>query len=1172
MSSWGKIAGFLIPALLLADPFLFAQTSFGGVNGTVSDPSGAVVAEATVTLVNRATNIEARTRTNSAGYFTFVNVRPGDYTLTVERAGFKLVQVPVFNVGVGQTVTQNVTLEVGAVTQTVEVMAQATLLQPSSSELGHVVQAEVVHNLPLNGRNFTQLILLSPGVNPVSVAQGPTATMTFQSEGNTGIPGSTIANASIQGQQNRSKIFFYDGIINTSVRGTSYVVLPDIDMIEEFKVQSHNDKAEYGGVTGGVVNMYSKSGTNAFHGSAFEFVRNDAFVGRNPFTDSDPVRDACDRNDGRLCADPFRQNQFGANIGGPIMRNKTFFHAGYDGWRYRDVAAGFNRIPEAAELGGDFSNYFWNRDIYNPYSTRLDANGNLIRDRFMCDAGGSPLTPLADGTQPAGTPCNIIPPSLISPLMLGFFQTYAVQPNLAGDPQNNFQQTRSRESNANNYQVRVDHHFSERDNVFFRWNEQRIKNRQPVGDRAANSPDFKNRNFGGGWLHTFSPSVILEVRGGAATQPSEDAPARHELGTEPLKALGFADIDRFDGLIVNIAAGNPWSTRGGGISNNLGHRGPAPRGNPNYSLTGNLTWLRGNHNFKTGFQWVRIDREQINQFQQLDFNELATADPQSAGTGDSLASALLGFPSRFTGQLSEVARIEFWTATWSGFFQDEWKARPNLTLTMGLRYDYVDRTHGKGDVMLQSGPDVDNGLWLIARESEPPPCAQAQRAPCIPADSLADVPFGEFIRVTGERDNFLKPIKDNFGPRVGVAWQVNNNTVVRGGYSLMWDALPSRSQYGQHQYEFWGWPQSGGFDTGTVNQIGAPLQTVEDLQGTFPFVLPPASPWNARGWFNDPDRKDSYSHQWHVEIQRQMTQSLMMAVAYVGSKSGRLEYAGGANTALTPGGGTPDEINARRPVPYLSAEGIYSRDIGEANYHSLQYKLQRRFASGLAALISYTWQKSIDTSSGWFSAENGVGGQTIQNYHDPKSNRAVSSYDVPHLFTAGVVWDIPVGRGKTYLNSGPASWILGGWQINTLLLARSGQPFTPDVGGDIAGIGARSGYNYGRPNLIGNPKLANPTRDQWFDGNAFEVPVLSYGNAGRNILRVDGVFNTDFSLFKTIPFGETRTLQLRFESFNVFNQMDLGNPATRIDQSSPGRITSISHSPRQMQFGLRFVF
>jgi hypothetical protein len=1124
----------LIAVVLLApSPALLAQTSFGGVNGTVTDTTGALVPEATVRLASVATGIEMRARTNANGYFTFVNVRPGDYELIVELQGFRTARIPLFTVGVGQTVTHNLPLQVGEVTQRMEITAETPLLQASSAELGTVVEEKVIHNLPLNGRNFTQLLLLTPGVNPVSVAQGPQSSMSFQSEGNTGVPNSPVVNASIQGQQNRSKVYFFDGIINTSVRAASYVVLPDIDMIQEFKVQSHNDKAEYGGVTGGVVNMYSKSGTNDFHGSGFWYVRNDYFDARDPFQDATREGPA-----------PFRQNQFGANIGGPIVRNKTFFHGGYDGWRFRDVATGFARYPASAEISGNFSNYYYNRSIFDPYSTRT-AEGKVVRDPFTN---------------------NVIPASLVSPMMKGFFEQYGYRPNYSGDPVNNFQQSRARKSDANNYQVKADHYFSQTDNVFFRWNEQRVHNFQPVGDRAGNSPDFINRNYGGGWIHTFSPALMLEVRGGVATQPTEDAPQEHELGAAPMKDLGFKEIDKFDGLLVRIA-GNPWS------QTDYGHRGLAARGNPNYSLTSNLTWLHGNHNFKTGFQWVRIDRLQYNNYQRLDFTETPTVDPQNASrTGDALASALLALPSAYNGELEDVSRIEFWTTTTSGFFQDEWKVKPNLTLTMGLRYDYVGKANGKGDYMLQSGPDYDNGLWLIAAESLPT-CAQSQRAPCIPAASLSAVPNGQYIRYTGEKDSILKPIRDNVGPRFGVSWRLNDKTVIRGGYGLQFDALPSRSQYGQHQFEFWGWPQSAGFNTGTINRVGEPLKTVSALQGSFPFVEPPASPWNQTGYYNDPDRKDPYSQQWHIEIQRQFTPALMMSAAYVGSKSGRLDYAGPANVARTPGPpATAADINARRPVPYMSSEPFFSKDLAEANYNALQYKLQKKLSGGVAAVVSYTWSKSIDTSSGWFNAENGIGGRTIQDYYHPETNRSVSSYDVPHLLIGALLWEVPAGRGKRWASEGAAAWILGGWQLNTQFMWRSGQPFTPDVGGDIANVGSRSGLNYGRPNVVGNPHLDNPTATQWYNGAAFAKPVNSYGNAGRNILRVDSVSNTNFSLFKTLPVAEGKELQLRFETFNLFNHMDLGNPVTRIDQPNPGRITSISHSPRQMQFGVRMVF
>lgn len=1136
----------------------YAQTSFGEVNGTVVDQTGAVVASGAVTLVNQATNIEFKRPINQNGYFTFVNVRPGSYVLKVEAQGFKTAQTAPFTVGVNETVTRPISLEPGQLTETVQVTSEGELIQPSSSELGNVVTEKMVHELPLNGRNFTQLLVLTPGVNPVSTAQGSQREVNFgAAEGNTGIPGSTLANASIQGQQNRSKIYFLDGIINTSVRGTSYVVLPDIDSIQEFKVQSHNAQAEYGGVTGGVVNMATKSGSNAFHGSAFEFVRNEIFDARDPFRDfnrDDPPK--------------FRQNQFGANLGGPIFKNKTFFYGAYDGWRYRDVANIQRRVPTARELSGDFSQSPFQRQIFNPFTTRIE-NGRLLRDPF---------------------PNNIIPANLISPRMKGFFEAYSIKPNLTGDPTNNFRQERARKNDANAFQVRGDHRFSDSDSVFFRWNEQYISTFNPDGDLGARTPEATNRNYGGGWIHAFSPNVILEVRGGVATQPSEDAPLEHPLGNEPLKQLGFAQIDRFEGVVVQLS-NNPWSNAV------IGVQGARPRGNPNWNIASDLTWLRGSHNFKTGFQFIHIRRDQRNQFEQINFDTQPTRNPQQpSNTGDDLASALLGIPARIQGFVHEFGSIDFGIGTWATYFQDSWRVKPNLTLTLGLRYDYVGRVKGKG---LQSGPDLTTGQWLIALPQLPPVCS-GSAPPCLPRP-LEQIPFNQFIKATGEEFSILKPIKDNWGPRVGVAWQVSDKTVVRAGYGLVWDALPSRSQYGQHQFESWGWPQFSGIDTGDINREGQPVTLLETLQNNLPFALPRPDPWNSSGWFNDPDRKDAYSHQWHLEIQRQMTNNLMMSVAYVGSQNGRLEYAGAAQAPTRPGIDstgrrlTPAELNQIRPWPHIQGSFRYEDDIGYSNYHSFQYKLQRRLTNGLSTLVSYTWSKSIDTSSGWFNAENGIGGNgTVQNYHDIDSNRGVSGYDIPHLLTVGTVWELPFGKGKRWLQSGPGSWFLGDWQMNWLLLARSGQPFTIEVGGDGANIGNTNVYL--RPNLVGDPFKPGPVANHpdtrcrttisqgglaadevrtdrtWYNPCAFATPVNSFGNAGRNIMRTDDWTNVDFSLFKNIPIREDWRLQLRFEAFNVFNHIDLGNPAIRLDQATPGRITTVSHAPRQLQFGLRFVF
>jgi outer membrane receptor protein involved in Fe transport len=1125
----GAAAGVL--ALLLAAGLAQAQTSMGTVNGTVTDPSNAVVPGASVTLTSLATNVQTNRVTNTNGYFVFVNVRPGSYALTIELEGFLTAKLSAFTVGVNETVVRNVSLELGDMTEVVEVTAQSELLQASSAELGHVVEEKVIRQVPLQGRNFTQLLLLSPGVNPVSTAQGPQAETGVTSiEGNSGIPGGFIANASIQGQQNRSKLYYVDGIVNTSVRAGTYVALPDIDSLQEFKVQSQSDKAEFGGVTGGVVNMASKTGSNQFHGSAFGFVRDDSFAARNSFRDVSA---------GQAVSHPeYRQGQFGVNLGGPIVKDKTFFFASYDGWRYRDYTRVRHILPASdAWLEGDFSQNF-GRTIYDPYT-------------------GQPF------------PGNIIPRELISPTMQAFLRAYMPRPNLSGSAvvsNFNFDMLRDQENNSNAVQVRVDHHFSTKDNVFFRWTERRINAYLPVGDVGFRTPDSINRNFGGGWFHTFSPSMILEVRGGVATQPTEDAPFEHPAGFAAQTSLNLPQLERFQGYIVS-GLGTPWNVP------TLGVQGPRERGNPNWNAAADLTWLRGKHNFKLGFQMLQISRLQTNQFGEIRFDGSVTRSPQgTANTGDPLADALLGLPWNVRGYVPDQGYIDFHTSTLSGYVQDQWALRPNLTLTYGLRYDYVTRVIA--DYGFQSGPDMRTGEWLLALEQMPGVCTPGQPPPCLPAP-LSQIPYNQFIKATGERNSILPPIKDNVGPRLGLAWQIDPKTVLRTGYSLMWDSMVSRSQYGQHQFETWGWPQFSGIDTGTINTIGGPLQRIDDT-GTLPYAAPRPFPWNSDGYFNAPDRGNAYSHQWHLELQRELMRNTMLAIAYVGSYNGRMEYAGRAaapmTAAIDPVTGrrlTAAERDQLRPWPHITGTFRYSDSIGMSKYNAFQFKAQHRFSQDLSSILSYTWSKTIDTSSGWFDAEGGIGGRPVQNYWDIDDARGTSSYDIPHIVTWATVWELPLGRGKRWLDDGAASWILGNWQLNWMLLARSGQPMTVIAGGDPANLGFS---NYARADLVGDPKLDNPTPERWFNVAAFANPVNAFGNSERNILRAPGFWNVDLGVQKNVPFGSGRELQLRVEAFNVFNHINLGNPDVNLASVNVGRITNMSGRPRQIQFGLRLVY
>src|SRR5881392_890851 len=444
-----KMAAFLPLFLLVFANGGRAQTASGEVNGTVTDKSGGFVAGAAVRLSNLATKIDDRAATNSDGYFVFINVKPGTYILGVEANGFKTTQVSTFEVGVNQTVTQAVSLDVGAVNEQVVVSAETAMLEASTSELGTVIPEKAVNDLPLNGRNFTQLLTLTPGVTPVSTAQNKSIGCC---EGNVGIPGSGFSDASFHGQENRSKLYFFDGIINTNIRGPTYIVIPNIDLVQEFKVVGQDAKAEFGGAMGGVMNMVSKSGGNSFHGAGFEYVRNDALDARNSFDVCTTAR--CGTSTGVPKRPlPFRQNQFGGVVSGPIIKNKTFFSFGYDGWRYSQAGLGLSYVPTAAEVNGDFTNTPFRQQIFNPYSTR-QVGTSFVRDPFRCDAAGNPLpvNTAKQQDQTIGSTCFKIPQALIFTPMQSFFKTYAPVPNFSGDAQNNFAQSRPTINNSNGFQ------------------------------------------------------------------------------------------------------------------------------------------------------------------------------------------------------------------------------------------------------------------------------------------------------------------------------------------------------------------------------------------------------------------------------------------------------------------------------------------------------------------------------------------------------------------------------------------------------------------------------------------------------------------------------------------------------------------------------------------------
>jgi hypothetical protein len=535
---------------------LLAQTPTAVVNGTVVDASGGAVPEAKVTVTNVATNVSGSKLTNSDGSFVIINLLPGNYVLTVEKQGFKTVALPVFKLDVNQTLTEKLTMQVGSTTETVTVSAESVgaLVQRSTTELGTTIDEQMMHDLPLNGRNFTELLILQPGVNPTNTAQGGNGVGSADG-GNIAIPGSVIYRPSVNGAGNRSNAYYMDGIINTDDRGGGWAIPPIADTIQEFKVQSHNNDAQYGNVLGSVVNIVTKSGTNQFHGSAWDCARSEIFDARNPFNGfCSPA--SCPTLADKLASEVtagtqtaagaaailsgtpvsplgYSQNEFGGTVGGPIIHNKTFFYFAYEGWRYSQPQNAYAKVPSPQELSGDFSGTvtpeltgavnaaktaITPNTLYNPFA----ESGPNSAVPFTCDTAGNPMPLLTPGLafgQPGygiqgagGTPCNKIPSALIDTKLAQVISAYtapqykncAFTPNLTFAVDNCLD-SRNRTDSANNFDIRIDHHFSDKNTVFGRaymlWDDN-------VGivagtTSAAPSP-YHTWNIGGAWDHIFT--------------------------------------------------------------------------------------------------------------------------------------------------------------------------------------------------------------------------------------------------------------------------------------------------------------------------------------------------------------------------------------------------------------------------------------------------------------------------------------------------------------------------------------------------------------------------------------------------------------------------------------------------------------------------------------------
>jgi hypothetical protein len=1102
-----------------SSPKAFGQGT-AAVNGTIRDSSGGIIPAARVGLINAGTSVRQNTLSTDTGRYVFLNVLPGRYTLEVTKEGFAPTTQREFTLEVDQSATFDFTLAVGTTEQTVTVSAAAAAINTSTSNLGTVVNTTMVAELPLNGRQFTQMLALTPGAIPANTAQN--------SGGAQSNPLGKVVIPSINGQMNRSNYFMLDGINDSEVVFSSFTIAPTVDDIQEFKVQSHNDEAQYGYITGGTVNVVTKSGTNEFHGAAWEYLRNDKFDSRSPIATSKTS---------------LRQNQFGVNGGGPVWlpfyngRNKTFFFGSYEGFRQVTGAglSGLAITPTPAQLSGNLSNLA--TPIFNPFTTRPDPAhaGLFMRDPF---------------------PGNIIPGNLIDPNMVKYAQAVYPKPGPIVTGLFNTFNTLRNSKDQDQFNIRMDEYLSSKDVVWFRYSQSSQPRVGPASFDGLNTYGSTDaQNFAANFVHTFSPTTLLTVAFGHNALDNSSttlfsgvnaATLNPQVNVSPGFACGFKTWGAsFDCLIpgMNVA---------GFISGGEGSGGGTPLSSVN-QIRADFSKIRGNHTFRAGYdiQWTRF--WSLSTGASVAFAPAQTGDPQTPGTGSPLASFLLGVPDSAS-KRATLAEINH-QITSGAYVQDQWKATSRLTANIGLRWEVgVWPIYGNRQLKTDAIGELDlnNGSYLLQRSL--PSCSDGGGAPCIPGG------LPQPHLVVSSNGKLWKTQTNNFAPRLGLAYRIDDRTSLRTSFGIFYDQIAGIIQTVQGIGG--DWPSQTQVSTVNLNPATAGVPTVkaEDPLSGSVAALPPSTPFNQSAYYRDPNAKNAYSEQWNFGMQRALASSTVLEVNYVGSHSSRLTVGTWGNVAQVPGPGNPLD---RALYNYIKPSQ-YDWSIGKGSFHSLQVKAEQNLTHGLQYILSYTWSKTIDIGcDGFFTVE----GCAVQDAWHLGRERSVAGFDLTHVLSASWVYQL----GSLRTGSKALNYALGNWQLNGIFTATSGLPYTLVISGDVANTG--TGGNYERLNVVGNPSVSNPSPAQWFNKTAFAVPApFTFGNLGRNALRGQKFWDLDTSLVREFPLGERRHLQFRADMFNIANHPVWGSPVSNYNDPQFGKILSTRSTPRQVQFAMRFRF
>ena len=1115
--------------MIFALAFFTAQTGWsqhtaGAIHGQVVDPTGASIPEATITVTNKDTGQERTATTTSNGTYNVPSLPIGVYTVSATAPGFRRSVSDNVEVPVNVRVMVDLGMELGAVSETVEVTAAAPLLQTSDSTVGEVVDHEKVVRLPLNGRQFTQLILLMPGASYRQSGQQDAFTVSL---------GAGSINPAVNGQNSHYNNFTLDGLENNQRFNNRSAINPPPDAIEEFKVQSHISDARFGLGAGANVNVATKSGTGDFHGNVWEFIRNDKLDAATFF---DNVAADTNEANGVSRKPPYRQNQFGFTVGGPVVlpgydgrKANTYFFAYYEGFRSRKGFTAFANVPTAAELTGDFSALLGGPLVDDSGSPKLDARGRQLNVGEILN----PFTTTAVGGKFVRDPFpgNMIDPSLIDANTLRYAQLMYVAPNTSFGG-NNLVFNPNEAIDGDSFGIRLDHHFRNNDVLFGRFS--LMQNDREAPGVLPSTPTLQQntgRSVMISYTHLISPTFIFDFKGGymRSILPISPRPA----GLDFVNSVGFSDTVR---LTLD------WPAKGTAVGPNTAispRTSPIQQwgwglGNPDYQYQYNfdLTKVKGNHTIFGGLElmhWRHITGNQP--FFSQNFDTLATRDPNSGEGGDGLASFLLGLPS--VGSAVAFNPTNIWGNIFILYLQDDWKVTPKLTLNLGLQWDGTQRARFKDDAV--SMPDPTDGI----------------------------IKWGGVNPITGEpanmRRTMYEPDWNNFAPRVGFAYRVMPRTVIRGGFNVFYDHGNSLIQDTRATTSQW--PYGPIF-----NQTSAALNNTVFTGRTFadPLVFKDVSEPIAGNWAVNRHNRDMYSMQWNLGIQRALSSSVVFDIAYVGAGGRKIWITPTANVAPLPGPDTEAQLNFdTRPFPQFQTINFIT-GVGKANYHALQTKLTKRFSRGLSLLASYTYGRSFDTG-----AQRGSRGQDIFNL---QSGYGPSDWDSPQIFTFSYVYELPFGSSRQFGGAwgGAKNAVLGGWMMTGIIRASDGHPFSLGAGGNIANTGSGGQLASLASGEALLPSGFNQTREQWFNTDAVTTFPFTYGNLSRNIMRGPGIHNWDMGFSKFFNFTENSNLEFRAEIFNIWNQTNFGQPGTAAGSTTLGVINGLKLPSREIQFGLKF--